>query len=43
MWRVETFSWRLGRRYGMRNSQRTEREGNKDWTAKKKKVINKKL
>jgi hypothetical protein len=32
---VGTSSWRLGRRYGMRNSQRVDKEGDKDWTLRK--------
>jgi hypothetical protein len=32
---VGTSSWRWGRRYGMRNSQRADREGNKNWIIKK--------
>jgi hypothetical protein len=32
--RLGTFSWRLGRRCGMRNSQRADQEGDNDWTIK---------
>jgi hypothetical protein len=37
---VGTFSWRPGRRYGMRDDQRTDQKGDKDWTVKKKKRLN---
>jgi hypothetical protein len=33
----------VGKRYGMRNSQRVDLEGNKIWSVKKKDYINKKL
>jgi hypothetical protein len=32
-------SWGWKRRYGMRNSQRTDQNGDKDWTVKKKKKM----
>jgi hypothetical protein len=33
-------SWKSGRRNEMRNSQREDQDGDKDWTANKDKIIN---
>jgi hypothetical protein len=33
---VGTSSWRRGRRNGMRNCRKEDREGDKNWTVKKK-------
>jgi hypothetical protein len=35
VWGVGPFSWSLRRMNGMRNCQRAEQEGDKDWTVKK--------
>jgi hypothetical protein len=35
---VGAFSWRWGRKNGMRNCQRVEQEGHNEWTVKKLKI-----